>query len=312
MFSAHTFAIPDTNCSFNIVSTDEVNALIKKHGIPVKREQVAHVDKMCELMEKDNALIYFNPKSVSIENKTLTGMVALVIDADLFKDKIILAGSDYNQYLSVSKRSNQAVKQISSTTNQVKSTKATVVLLNTPNKNVILNQVAEAIVDLSSSRIDSLNTVREKLRNFDRKAFVVPKPQSQECSLTAYIANPNLKRFIATEGFAFSKYHEVCEAYRVNNVKPFLFDMVTREDNHLYTNMIMLHSLDEYASQGIPVYMTNTRYDFTMSNPGVTSENAKIEFLYDNVMNAFESQNLEDRMKEVQTTRQRLAKVKFK
>lgn len=311
--SAHTFAKQDNECSFNVVSTDEILAVVKQNGIPFLQDQVNHADEICRMMKTNNAAIYLQPYSSIIENQRFTGLFAQLVDADLINNGIMLTPNIYSNALNVTELDNYEVKQISSVNNQGKHTQTTQVITGS-NKKVVLDQVSQAVLSLEQNEFTALNKVREKLRNFERKATVVPEPKTKDCLMDAAIPNPTLLKEVQEYGFTLSepKYQEVCEAYRVNNVQTLLMDSTVKKGGRLYTNTLMFNGLKEYISNGIPVFTTKTVSSMSMSRLNETSEEVAGALLYENAMRGYQNQKLDDHMKEVQLVRQRLAKVKLK
>lgn len=311
--SAHTFAKQDNECSFNVVSTDEILAVVNQNGIPFLQDQVNHADEICRMMKTNNAAIYLQPYSSIIENQRFTGLFAQLVDADLINNGIMLTPNIYSNALNVTELDNYEVKQISSVNNQGKHTQTTQ-LITGSNKKVVLDQVSQAVLSLEQNEFTALNKVREKLRNFERKATVVPEPKTKDCLMDAAIPNPTLLKEVQEYGFTFSKpkYQEVCEAYRVNNVQTFLMDSTVKKGGRLYTNTLMFNGLKEYISNGIPVFTTKTVSNMSMSRLNETSEEVAGGLLYENAMRGYENQKLDEQMKEVQLVRQRLAKAKLK
>lgn len=311
--SAHTFAKQDNECSFNVVSTDEILAVVNQNGIPFLQDQVNHADEICRMMKTNNAAIYLQPYSSIIENQRFTGLFAQLVDADLINNGIMLTPNIYSNALNVTELDNYEVKQISSVNNQGKHTQTTQVITGS-NKKVVLDQVSQAVLSLEQNEFTALNKVREKLRNFERKATVVPEPKTKDCLMDAAIPNPTLLKEVQEYGFTFSKpkYQEVCEAYRVNNVQTFLMDSTVKKGGRLYTNILMFNGLNEYISNGIPVFTTKTVSNMSMSRLNETSEEVAGGLLYENAMQGYQNQKLDDQMKEVQLVRQRLAKTKLK
>ncbi|QIC72080.1 MULTISPECIES: hypothetical protein [Acinetobacter] len=311
--SAHTFAKQDSECSFHVVSTDEVLALVNKNGIPFPQDQTNHADELCRMMKNNHAAIYLQPYSSIIENQRFTGLFAQLVDANLIEKGIMLTPNIYSNALNVTELDNYEIKQISSVNNQGKQSQTTQVISGS-NKKVVLDQVSQAILSLEKNEFAALNRVREKLHNFDRKATVVPEPKTKDCLMDAAIPNPILLKEVQEYGFTFSKpkYQEVCEAYRVNNVQTFLMDSTVKKGGRLYTNILMFNGLNEYISNGIPVFTTKTVSNMSMSRLNETSEEVAGSLLYENAMRGYENQKLDEQMKEVQMVRQRLAKAKLK
>lgn len=311
--SAHTFAKQDSECSFHVVSTDEVLALVNKNGIPFPQDQTNHADELCRMMKNNHAAIYLQPYSSIIENQRFTGLFAQLVDANLIEKGIMLTPNIYSNALNVTELDNYEIKQISSVNNQGKQSQTTQVISGS-NKKVVLDQVSQAILSLEKNEFAALNRVREKLNNFDRKATVVPEPKTKDCLMDAAIPNPILLKEVQEYGFTFSKpkYQEVCEAYRVNNVQTFLMDSTVKKGGRLYTNILMFNGLNEYISNGIPVFTTKTVSNMSMSRLNETSEEVAGSLLYENAMRGYENQKLDEQMKEVQMVRQRLAKAKLK
>ncbi|WP_180099569.1 hypothetical protein [Acinetobacter sp. YH12153] len=311
--SAHTFAKQDNECTFHAVSTDEVLALINKNGIPFPKDQINRADEICLMMKKNRAAIYLQPYSSMIENQRLTTLFSQLVDADLIDQKIILTPHTYTNALNVTELDNYEVKQIKSVNNQGKHTQTTIITTGS-NKKIVLDQVAQAILSLEEREFVALDKVRDKLRNFERKATVIPEPKTKDCLLEAAIHNPSLLKEVQEYGFTFSKpkYQEVCEAYRVNNVQTHLMVSILEKGGRLYTTTLMLNGLNEYISNGIPVFTTKTVSNMSMSRLNETSEEVAGGLLYENAMRGYENQKLDEQMKEVQLVRQRLAKAKLK
>lgn len=311
MFSTHSFAESNAECSFNTVSSDDVNALITKYGIPFTQSQVRHADEVCYLLKKNNAVIYLKPYSGLVENQRFTGLYSQIIDADLIKKEILLTSGQYTNFLNVTELDNYEIKNINSVDRQGKQAQLTQTKYDS-NKKMVLDQVSQAIMRLDKSDFDALNKMREKLRNFDRNAPVITAPKTKDCLIEAVVPNPKLLKGIEIYGFSFSKpkYEKVCEAYKVNNVQTVLLDSTVVKGGRLYTSVLMFNGLNEYLSKGIHVFTMKTVDNMSMSKPGPISDKLEIDLLYSNAMKGYENQNLDMQMREIQIVRQRLAQAK--